>query len=69
MLLFHGEPTWSFLYRAVIPPLARVTRVLAPDYFGFGRSDKPVARDWYSYDSHYASIERFVDSSISAASR
>ena len=61
VLLFHGEPTWSFLYRKVIPPLARIARVLAPDYFGFGRSDKPVERDWYSYDSHYASIERFVD--------
>ena len=61
VLLFHGEPTWSFLYRRVIPPLARVARALAPDYFGFGRSDKPVERDWYSYDSHYASIERFVD--------
>jgi haloalkane dehalogenase len=35
--------------------------VLAPDYFGFGRSDKPVERGWYSYDAHYASIERFVD--------
>jgi haloalkane dehalogenase len=45
----------------VIPPLTRVARVLAPDYFGFGRSDKPVEREWYSYDSHYASIERFVD--------
>ena len=35
--------------------------MLAPDYFGFGRSDKPVEREWYSYDRHYASIERFVD--------
>ena len=61
VLLFHGEPTWSFLYRKVIPPLALVGRVLAPDYFGFGRSDKPVEREWYSYDSHYGSIERFVD--------
>ena len=61
VLLFHGEPTWSFLYRKVIPPLSRVARVLAPDYFGFGRSDKPVDPDWYSYDSHYASVERFVD--------
>jgi haloalkane dehalogenase len=61
VLLFHGEPTWSFLYRRVIPPLARVARVLAPDYFGFGRSDKPVEPDWYSYDSHYASVERFVE--------
>jgi haloalkane dehalogenase len=61
VLLFHGEPTWAFLYRKVIPPLARVARVLAPDYFGFGRSDKPVEREWYSYDSHYTSIERFVE--------
>ena len=61
VLLFHGEPTWSFLYRKVIPPLARVARVLAPDYFGFGRSDKPIEAEWYSYDRHYASIEQFAD--------
>jgi haloalkane dehalogenase len=61
VLLFHGEPTWSFLYRKAIPPLARVARVLAPDYFGFGRSDKPVEREWYSYDRHYAAVERFAD--------
>ena len=61
VLLLHGEPTWSFLYRKVIPALAPVARALAPDYFGFGRSDKPVERGWYSYDAHYASVERFVD--------
>ena len=61
VLLLHGEPTWSFLYRKVIPPIARVGRVVAPDYFGFGRSDKPVERGWYTYDRHYASIERFVE--------
>jgi haloalkane dehalogenase len=61
VLLFHGEPTWSYLYRKVIPQLAGVARVLAPDYFGFGRSDKPVEAGWYSYDSHYASVERFAD--------
>ncbi len=60
ILLLHGEPTWSFLYRKLIPPLAVLGRVLAPDYFGFGRSDKPVPRDWYSYDSLSASIERFA---------
>jgi haloalkane dehalogenase len=60
VLLLHGEPTWSFLYRKLIPPLARVARVVAPDYFGFGRSDKPVDRDWYSYDRHTASIARLA---------
>jgi haloalkane dehalogenase len=60
ILLLHGEPTWSFLYRKLVPPLAGAGRVLAPDYFGFGRSDKPVAREWYSYDAHYRSIERFA---------
>ena len=61
VLLLHGEPTWSFLYRKLIPSVARVARVVAPDYFGFGRSDKPVERGWYSYDAHYASIVRFVE--------
>ena len=61
ILLLHGEPTWSFLYRKLIGRLADRARVLAPDYFGFGRSDKPVERAWYSYDRHYASIERFVE--------
>jgi haloalkane dehalogenase len=57
----HGEPTWSFLYRRMIPPLAAVARVVAPDYIGFGRSDKPVEREWYSYDAHYQSVERLVE--------
>src|SRR5438445_4227202 len=61
VLLLHGEPTWSYLYRKVIPQLVGARRVVAPDYFGFGRSDKPVEREWYSYDSHYASVERFVE--------
>jgi haloalkane dehalogenase len=61
VLLLHGEPTWSYLYRKLIPGLAEVARVVAPDYYGFGRSDKPVDREWYSYDRHYESIERFAD--------
>jgi haloalkane dehalogenase len=61
VLLLHGEPTWGYLYRKLIPMLASAARVVAPDYFGFGRSDKPVEPDWYSYDAHYASVERFVD--------
>src|SRR3954471_1342161 len=60
VLLLHGEPTWSFLYRKMIPPLARVGRCVAPDYFGFGRSDKPTNPGWYSYDRHVESIARLV---------
>jgi haloalkane dehalogenase len=60
VLLLHGEPTWAFLYRKVIAALTPHARCIAPDYFGFGRSDKPVDPGWYSYDAHYRSIERFV---------
>jgi haloalkane dehalogenase len=61
LLLLHGEPTWGFLYRKMIPTLAEVARVVAPDYFGFGRSDKPTHIEDYSYDFHYGSIERLAD--------
>ena len=60
VLLLHGEPTWGYLYRKLIPVLADVARVVVPDYPGFGRSDKPVDPQWYSYESLYGSIERFV---------
>jgi haloalkane dehalogenase len=53
VVCFHGEPTWAYLYRKMIGPLvAAGHRVIAPDYVGFGRSDKPTERDWYSYDRH-----------------
>ena len=53
VVFFHGEPTWSFLWRKVIPPvLAAGHRCVAPDLAGFGRSDKPVDLSWYSYDRH-----------------
>jgi haloalkane dehalogenase len=53
VVFFHGEPTWSFLWRKVIPPVRDAGyRCLAPDLAGFGRSDKPVDIDWYSYDRH-----------------
>jgi haloalkane dehalogenase len=60
VLLLHGEPTWSFLWRKIVPPLAAHRRVVVPDLIGFGRSDKPADIDWYSYDRHVASIERLV---------
>lgn len=53
VLLLHGEPSWSFLYRKMIPPLvAEGLRCVAPDLVGFGRSDKPAKRDDYSYARH-----------------
>ena len=53
VVCFHGEPTWSYLYRKMLPPLvAGGNRVICPDYAGFGRSDKPTDRSWYSYDRH-----------------
>ncbi len=61
VLLLHGEPTWAFLYRKMIPTIAEAARAVAPDYFGFGRSDKPTRIEDYSYDFHFASIERFAD--------
>ncbi|TQN35734.1 haloalkane dehalogenase [Blastococcus colisei] len=53
VLLLHGEPSWSFLYRRMIPVLtAAGLRVVAPDLVGFGRSDKPVDRAAYNYAAH-----------------
>lgn len=53
VLLMHGEPTWSFLYRKMIPVLvAAGLRVVAPDLVGFGRSDKPAHKSDYSYLNH-----------------
>jgi haloalkane dehalogenase len=53
IVLLHGEPTWSYLYRTMIPPLADAgNRVLAPDLIGFGRSDKPGRIEDYTYQRH-----------------
>jgi haloalkane dehalogenase len=53
VLLLHGEPSWCYLYRKMVPILAAEGhRVLAPDLIGFGRSDKPVQREDYSYQRH-----------------
>jgi haloalkane dehalogenase len=57
VIFFHGEPTWSFLWRKVIPPVRDAGfRCIAPDLPGFGRSDKPTALDWYSYDRHVEAV-------------
>lgn len=61
VLLLHGEPSWSFLYRHMIPILAAAGhRVVAPDLVGFGRSDKPTEMDDYSYARHVAWMEALL---------
>ncbi|MDH3607054.1 MAG: haloalkane dehalogenase [Acidimicrobiia bacterium] len=63
VVLFHGEPTWSFLYRTVIPPLVEAGyRCIAPDYVGLGRSDKPVDDAFYTYDMHVESVSALLGS-------
>src|SRR4051794_17962847 len=53
VLLLHGEPSWSYLYRDMIPGLLDAgLRVVAPDLVGFGRSDKPADREDYTYARH-----------------
>lgn len=61
-LCLHGEPTWAYLYRKMIPVFLEAGgRVVAPDYFGFGRSDKPVDDDLYSYPFHRQTMLRVVE--------
>src|SRR5512147_2080974 len=61
LLCLHGEPTWSYLYRRMIPPfLAAGYRVVAPDFIGFGRSDKPVEEDFYTFDMHRGFLLDFI---------
>ena len=53
VVFFHGEPTWSYLWRKVLPAVRDAGfRCIAPDYAGFGRSDKPTDLGWYTYDRH-----------------
>lgn len=53
VLMLHGEPSWSYLYRKMIPPIAQAGyRAIAPDLVGFGRSDKPAKREDYTYQRH-----------------
>ncbi|MEO8250230.1 MAG: haloalkane dehalogenase [Burkholderiales bacterium] len=60
-LCLHGQPTWSYLYRKMLPVFtAAGLRVVAPDWFGFGRSDKPDADDWYTFERHRDSMLAFV---------
>ena len=60
-LCLHGQPTWSYLYRRMIPVFTAARhRIVAPDFFGFGRSDKPVAEHVYTFDFHRDTLRSFI---------
>src|SRR5436190_13192856 len=68
VLLLHGEPTWSFVYRSVIPVLASSgLRVIAPDLIGFGRSDKPTAIEDNTYARHVEWVRSFAFDALGLA--
>jgi haloalkane dehalogenase len=63
VLMMHGEPSWSYLYRHMIPPVAEAGyRVIAPDLIGFGKSDKPAETSDYSYTRHVEWMLEWFDS-------
>lgn len=63
VLLLHGEPSWSYLYRHMVPPLVNAgMRVIAPDLIGFGRSDKPAKKGDYTYAGHVSWMQQFATS-------
>jgi haloalkane dehalogenase len=60
-LCLHGQPTWSYLYRRMIPVFTACgARVVAPDLYGFGRSDKPLDEAWYTFTRHRDALLAFV---------
>lgn len=62
VLLLHGEPSWSYLYRKMVAPIADAgCRVIAPDLIGFGKSDKPTAQGDYSYAGHVDWMRQFIE--------
>jgi haloalkane dehalogenase len=62
VLCFHGEPSWSYLYRHMLDRLVTAGhRVVCPDLVGFGRSDKPTDPGWYTYDRHVETVTRHLE--------
>jgi haloalkane dehalogenase len=62
IVMLHGEPTWSYLYRKVMGPLLNAGyRCIVPDLPGFGRSDKPLDEGWYSYDNFTAAVASLLE--------
>lgn len=61
-LCLHGEPTWSYLYRKMIPVFAKTgARVVAPDLLGFGKSDKPISEDTYTFEFHRNYLLKLIE--------
>jgi haloalkane dehalogenase len=62
VLLLHGQPSWAYLYRKMIPVLVDAGhRVIAMDHVGLGSSDKPIGIEYYSYVGHADRLEKFID--------
>ena len=61
ILALHGEPTWSYLYRKFVPLLAAKYRFIAPDFIGFGKSEKLLEMKDYTYTLHYYSVKNLID--------
>lgn len=61
-LFLHGNPTWNYCYRKMIPIMLRAGfRVVAPDMIGFGRSDKPIDQTWHNWTRHYNILRNFIE--------
>lgn len=61
-LMIHGMPTWSYLYRFMIPPFVKAGfRCIAPDHIGFGRSDKVITPEWYNIAQHTENLSRLIE--------
>jgi pimeloyl-ACP methyl ester carboxylesterase len=61
VVFLHGNPTWSFIYREIIPRISHACRVVAPDYLGFGLSDKPSDERWYTLENHIRVMTEFIN--------
>jgi haloalkane dehalogenase len=62
VVCLHGEPDWAYLYRKMIPPFRDAGhRVICPDYAGFGRSDKPTDREWYTVEGHVTLVSELLE--------
>ena len=61
VLMLHGQPSWSYLYRKMVPPLARAGfRTIAVDHIGMGRSDKPIELGFHTFEKHVERLKRFI---------